>query len=88
MIQSKQIAFAKEVDDVMVLFVQVVQNRKKKEEISQLMDELMNALAGIDQVDDELQQNRQVVLQTVGYRTGELVDALLSPSVVPAVQPS
>jgi len=83
-IESKSVEYAKEIDDVMVLFVEVVKNRKAKAALTDLIDELMTALAGIDQVDDEFIGNRKVALQTVGYRTGELTDAFLPVAAEPS----
>lgn len=87
MIQSRTVSFAKEVDDVMALFIAAVNNRKNKEELSKLIGDLMNALMGIDQVDDELAQSRKTVLQTVGFRTGELIDAFFPAQAVTPVTP-
>lgn len=83
MIAKREVEYAKEVDEVMALFVAVVKNRKNKEDLSKLMGDFTNAIVGLDQVDDELAANRKATLQTVGYRTGELVDAFLSPAAIP-----
>lgn len=76
-VQTKNVEYSKEIDDCMVLFCEIVRNRKNKEDLTSLMDELMNALAGVDQVDDEVAQSRKVAFQTIGYRTGELTEAFL-----------
>lgn len=76
-IQVRPMDFTKEIDDVMVLFVALVKNRKNKEAITGLMDEVAIAIAGIEDVDNELADSRKVALQTIGYRVGELVDAFL-----------
>jgi hypothetical protein len=75
--QMKTVEYSKEIDDVMGLFVAIVDNRKKKEELAKLFDELLEAVTGIGEIDDEFMVDRKVALQTIGYRTGELVDAFL-----------
>lgn len=85
MISTRSVSYAKEVDDVMVLMVAVVKNRKNKEDLSKLMGDLMTAIVGIEQVDDELVANRLATVETIGYRMGDLVDAFLPPAVVPVV---
>lgn len=81
MISTRSVSYAKEVDDVMVLMVAVVKNRKNKEDLSKLMGDLMTAIVGIEQVDDELVANRLATVETIGYRMGDLVDAFLPPAV-------
>lgn len=76
-IQVKSMEYAKEIDDVMALFVEVIKNRKNKESISNLIDELAAAVGGIEDIDDELAGHRKIALQTIGARVGELVDAFL-----------
>ena len=80
-IQTKQVEYAKEIDDVLVLVVELVKDIKAKKDMSALAAEnlpnLMNAIGGLDQVGDEF-KNKQVVLSTVGYRVGELGGALIA----------
>lgn len=85
MIQTKTVQYAKEADDVMALLVAAIKNRKNHEDLSKLMGDATVAIAGIEQVDDELAANRQVFMQTIGSRMGEIVDAFLQPAVVPVV---
>lgn len=68
---------AKEVDEVMNLIVALIKNRKADESLASLVDELMTALGGIDQITDELKANRLAVLETVGSKLGAIVEALL-----------
>lgn len=83
MIQNKQVAFAKEVDDFGVLLVGIATDVKAGKPVGEVLTsavaKVVEALAGIDQVDDELSENRKVTFQTVGYRLGELLDVVLSP---------
>jgi len=45
--------------------------------LSDNLPKLMDAIAGVDQLDDELKQNRQEVMNAAGLRIAELVEALL-----------
>ena len=81
MLQKREVEYAKEVDDVLKLVVELVADLRAKKSISDVAAEnlpgLMEALNGMDQVDDELKESRKVVLETVGYRVGSLTDAVL-----------
>jgi len=82
--EKKEIEFSKETDDVLVLLVELVKDIREKKSATQLMGEnlqnLINAIGNADQIPDE-NKDRKIFLQTIGYRTGELADALLgSPS--------
>jgi len=76
-IETKQVEYAKEIDDVMNLLVQIVTVLKEKGQVTSLVDELIVAIDGVDQVDDELSENMQVALQTIGAQVGNLTAALL-----------
>jgi hypothetical protein len=81
MIESKQVEYAKELDDALALVVELVKDLKAKKSVTEIAAEnlpnLMSAFAGIEQVGAELAANKAVVFQTVGYRTGELAGALI-----------
>lgn len=89
MIESRTVNFAKEVDDVAVLFPTLIASIKEKlakgESITQIVMEtatedfqlFVAAVAGVTNVPDELKADRKVVLATLGYRLGETADALL-----------
>lgn len=81
--EKKEIEYSKETDDVLVAIVELVKDVRAKKPISQLAGEnlqnLINAVGGADQIPDE-EKDRKVFLQTIGYRTGELADALLGGS--------
>lgn len=85
MIESKNVLYAKEVDDVMVLLTELVADIKAKKNLAVIASEnlpnLFAALSGVDQVGAELNSNPKVVVETIGYRLGDLIDALLFPSV-------
>lgn len=90
-IQKKEIEYAKEVDDVALLLVHIVQEVRSGKNVADIASgsvaKLVDAISGVDQVGAELAESRKVVLQTLGYRTGELADAILGQpkSNVPAV---
>lgn len=85
-IEKRQVEYAKEIDDVAVLLVDIV--RKAREGVdpatiaSGSITNLVTALSGVDQLDDEVRANRKVALQTIGYRTGDLTDAILGAPVI------
>lgn len=76
----KTVEVTKEIDDVMVLLVNAVKNRKNGENLSNLMGDLASAISGIEDIDNELEESRKIALATIGSRFGELVDAFLAPS--------
>lgn len=80
-IEDRTVKFAKEVDDVALLFPKIVKAIKSGQGIVELsaglFQDLVTAVQGVDQIGQELKDNRQVVLETLGYRTGELADAFL-----------
>lgn len=89
-IKDKSIKYAKEVDDVLVLVEAAIYNRKNKEQLSKLLPQLMDAISGIEDIDDEVAEDRGAVLSTIGYRLGTIANAVLKPqkpAVVPAVVP-
>ncbi len=81
-IESKQVQVAKELDDVGALLVSLVAAIKAKKDLVSLLSEeikpLMEAVNGIDQVKNEIAENKQVAAQTIGARVGELVGILLA----------
>ncbi|MGB1290515.1 MAG: hypothetical protein ACPG5Z_00185 [Pseudoalteromonas sp.] len=81
MIESKSVEFAKEIDDIMLLVIQVVKDLKEGKDVSELVSSnlggLLAAIEGADQADDEYKENLAAAMATVGYRAGELGAALL-----------
>ena len=79
--ENTQVLIAKEVDDVMELLVSIVKDLKEKKELSDLLGHnlplLMEAIAGVDQLDEEFKNERGPALAAVGLRLGELTDVLL-----------
>lgn len=78
MIEQKQIEYAKEIGDVGKLLVQVVKVIKKREELGESIDELVNAIDNIGDVSDEMAANPTAAYQTMGLHLGELVGELLA----------
>lgn len=80
-IEDRSVKVAKEVDDVVALLPKIVKEIRAGKGVVELsatvFGDLVAAVQGVDQVGEELKANRQVVLETIGYRTGELVDAFL-----------
>jgi hypothetical protein len=81
MIETKQVQIAKEVDEVFVFLIELVRDLKAKKSITDIAAEnlpaLMQAMSGLDQIDDEVSKDKFVVGQTAGYRLGELTAVLL-----------
>lgn len=79
-IETKQVEVAKEMDDVMVLVCTLVRDIKAKKSPAELasgnLKNLMDAISGLDQIAEEA-THKKVALQTIGYRVGDLADALI-----------
>lgn len=71
-IEKKEIEYAKELDDVMVLLVEIVRVVKEKGDYVTLMDELMTAISGIENVSEEFKSNKIVAINTVVNRAVEI----------------
>ncbi len=81
MLIKKEVDIAKEADEVMEAVVSIVKDLKAGKTIQEVgagnLPKILAAVQGIDQLDDEMAQNKGVVLATIGYRSGELAGALL-----------
>lgn len=92
-IQTRQESFAKELDDVLLLIVNIIKKVKAGTPISDIaageLQDLVNAVAGVDQVTAEFNESPEVALRTATARIGELIAALVvkkaDPLGVPAV---
>lgn len=77
----KQVEISKELDDVLALIENLVIAIKAKKSITEIaageLSDLVNAVAGIDQVPGEISDSRHAALQTIGLRLGSISDALL-----------
>lgn len=86
---TRTVEYAKEIDDIAKLPAEMIREiRKLKTEGKTLMEivaalsvgkfqQYVEAVMGFDQLGHEMTEHRTVALQTIGFRTGDLVDALL-----------
>jgi len=90
-IEKREYDCAKECDDVMKLVVKVVSELKAKKPVAEVatgsLTELMAALSGIDQVDDEWAADRSAVLKTAVLGAVDIVDALTAKAPEAAPEP-
>jgi hypothetical protein len=75
----------KELNDVRLALVKLVEGVKAGKDVSQLAAEnlgpVMQAVAGIDQLPEEYKQQLRASLETTGHLGGSLAGVLLSPAV-------
>lgn len=80
-ILQKQVSYAKELDDVLVAAVSLLQQIRDKKSIPDIIttefQAVVDAVNGIGDVKNELAADRKVCLETIGYRIGDIVDAIL-----------
>lgn len=76
-IEKKEIEYAKEIGDVAKLINHLIATIKAKGDYMAVIPSLIEAVNGVDQVDDEFAVNRKAALATVGYHSGEMIDVLL-----------
>jgi len=80
-IQKKEIDYAKEIGDVMIAVNNLAASIRQKKPLAEIMaTELPLVVSAIDNCQDipnEAKANRKVFIQTIGYHTGEMVDALI-----------
>ncbi|TXG77621.1 hypothetical protein E6Q11_02510 [Candidatus Dojkabacteria bacterium] len=81
-IEKKEVEYAKELDDVLVLMIELAKDIKAGKDVALIASEnlpgLMAAFSGADQIAAELKANPAVVSQTVGMRMGELAGVFLA----------
>lgn len=77
MIEQRQVAVAKELDDVLVLVKEVVKTVKEKGDYATLLDELIAAVTGAQTIPDEL-DNKLAAYNTVALRVGEIADLFIT----------
>lgn len=79
-VQKREVEYSKEVDDVAAFLVQILSDAKAGKPVSEIaagsVAGLINAIGGLDQVSAEF-QNKKVLLQTLGYRVGEMAGILM-----------
>ena len=77
MIEKKEMEYAKETDDVLVLVIALIKVIKSKGDYSALMGKLITAVNGMGDIPEEVKRLGPL-LTTVGSRVGELLEALSS----------
>ena len=85
-IEKKSIDYAKEAGDIMDLSVAVIAHFKAGKSVSdaaELLDELMVAIAGSDQIDDEWEANREAVFNAVALGSVKIAGALMKKADAP-----
>lgn len=79
-VQKREVEFSKETDDCFLLLINVVKAAKAGKSVTDIaaseLQDFVNAVAGAQDILAEA-AFRKVLLQTVGYRAGELADAFL-----------
>ncbi len=83
-IVKKEIDYAKELGDCMVLVVELVKDIKAKKSLSEIAGEnLANLIAAIDGIDGasaEMKDHKEAAIATLGFHVGELAGALMAPA--------
>lgn len=86
MIQERSEKYSKEIDDVMLLVVNIIKKAKAGVAVGEIIggevQDLMNAIAGADQLGAEF-KDMDVALRTILARVGELAAVLVKPMAVP-----
>lgn len=77
MIEKKEIEYAKEIDDVMVLLIKIIEVIKEKGDYATILTELIAAVSGIDNVSEEFKANKIVAINTVINRAVDIAGIFL-----------
>lgn len=89
MIQKREVEYTKEIDDVFVLVIELLKDIKAKKGAGELaaenLNNLINAMGGMDGISEEITHRLQA-MQTIGFRSGELIDAIIGQPATPVVQ--
>ena len=86
MIESQNLLVAKELKDVAVLLKDIVACIKAKGDYAKLLPELITAIDGLGQIDDEFKANLEVCFATMGYELLQIPAILMKKvEVIPAV---
>lgn len=82
-LKQLQVNVASELDDVLVLLVDVVKKLKEGKGVIEIgaseLPLLAKAVAGLDQIPDEVKENPASCIAGAGVRIAELVGELLKP---------
>lgn len=84
-LQKREILIAKEIDDLGKLLVGIVKDVRAGKTAAEIgtgsLTNFIEAISGVDQLDDEAKSNRLAALQTISLRLAEIVDVLLPKAV-------
>ena len=75
MIKDVTVKRAEETNDVMELFVEAIKVIRNGGDYASLLDELIAAINGATEIDDEFAEDMAVAINTVGGRSGDIVAA-------------
>lgn len=64
MIEKREELYAKQLDDVMVLVKELVKCIKEKGDYASLIDELISAVTGVEEIPAEFKENLPVCIKT------------------------
>lgn len=76
-IEKKEIEYAKEIGDVLVLVKEIVKTIKEKKDYTALLPALISAVDGATDIDEEVKENKSAVAGTVSYHLGEIAGLFL-----------
>ena len=77
MIEKKEVEFAKELDDVMKLVTKVVKTIKEKGDYAAILPELIAAIEGVGDIDDEFKASMKAFVLTSAEGVYDIVDIFL-----------
>jgi hypothetical protein len=72
-IEKKEIEYAKQLDDVFELVVELMKVVRAKGNYAELVDELIDAVTGVDEIKDEV-KNLSAVAHTAMPRVFEIIE--------------
>jgi len=72
MIEKKEVNVAVQTDDVMALVVELIRVIKEKGDYTSLMDELIAAVSGIDEIPAEFKGDLKASIDTILLRATEI----------------
>lgn len=84
---KKEVSVAKEMGEAIDLLIGVVQDVKAGKSAMEIgmgrLDDLIAAINGADKIDDEVRENQEAALNTVGLGLARLGNVLLKPKAKP-----
>lgn len=71
-IERREVMYADQLDDVMLLVVEMIRVIKEKGDYSSLVDDLVKAISGIEEIPQEFKANKEAFVNTVLLRASEI----------------